>query len=142
MSAPTAPVAASLAPPAAPVPQRLTFVRPLPGLPAHTDFRVEPLDDRGLGFVIRAVDDGDVRLFLASTGVLFPDYAPRLPADVDELLGAPVSELVLLAVVHPAGDDRARPTANLLAPVVVAPGSGRAAQVILDGDLPLRIPLG
>jgi flagellar assembly factor FliW len=44
----------------------------------------------------------------------------------------------VLVVTTIADDGRA---ANLMAPILVHRASGRAAQVILDGDWPLRAPL-
>ena len=47
----------------------------------------------------------------------------------------------MLAVVHPGAEEPT--TANLLAPILVNPVTGAAAQVVLDGDeWPLRAPLG
>lgn len=128
------------------VPAVLRLVAELPGLPGHEEFSLEPLDDEGVLFALRSTPEAarPVRLFVVAPHVFFADYSPVLDEDVLRTLdadGEPV-EPVLLAVVHPADDDRSRHSVNLLAPVVVDPRHGRARQVVLDADLPLRAPLG
>ena len=127
------------------VPAALRAVAPLPGLPGLDEFELEPLDDTGVLFALRSTSPGgrDVRLFVVEPHTFFPDYAPTVPDQTLELLGvAGEARPTLLVVVHPADDDRTAPTANLLAPLVVHAGDGRFAQVVLDGDHPLRAPLG
>ncbi|QGQ21133.1 flagellar assembly protein FliW [Cellulomonas sp. JZ18] len=128
------------------VPAVLRLVAELPGLPGHDEFSLEPLDDEGVLFALRSAPEGAraVRLFVVAPHVFFADYAPELEDDVLRTLDPDddAADPVLLAVVHPADDDRARHSANLLAPVVVEPRHGRARQVVLDADLPLRAPLG
>lgn len=127
------------------VPGVLQMVSALPGLPGHHEYTLEPLDETGVIFTLRSTPPGErpVRLFVAEPHAFFPEYAPPLPASALEPLGlTPADAPVLLVVVHPADDDRAHPSANLLAPLVVAATDGRAAQVVLDEDLPLRAPLG
>ena len=116
----------------------------LPGLPGHHEWTLAPLDETGLLFTLRSEPDGvrPARLFVVEPHAFFPDYAPTVPSEARAALGlAPEEAPVLLVVVHPADDDRAHPSANLLAPVVVHPADGRALQVVLEGDLPLRAPL-
>lgn len=120
-----------------PVPEHLDFLTPPPGMVGLRRFTLGPLDDAGLLFSLRSDDDPGVRLFVIPPRPYFPDYAPYLGKDLVEELG---DDVVLLVVVHPGADGAAH-TANLLAPVVVAP-DGRAAQVVLEGDdWPLRAPL-
>lgn len=127
------------------VPSTLRVPGGLPGLPGHDAYELAALDDSGAVFTLRSArsEDRPVRLFVVAPQAFFPQYAPELPADALASLGlAEGTTPVLLAVVHPADDDRERPTANLLAPLVVHPGDGGTAQVLLDGDHPLRAPLG
>lgn len=127
------------------VPGTLRLVADLPGLPDHREYALEPLDGSDVVFTLRSAPEGlrPVRLFVAEPHAFFPSYAPTIPADTLDRLGLDAGTApVLLVVVHPADDDRAHPSANLLAPVVVSPVDGRAVQVVLDDDLPLRAPLG
>ena len=139
--------AVSVATPGGPrdVPATLRVAGGLPGLPGHDEYALAALDDTGVLFALRSApsDGRPVRLFAVEPHAFFPGYAPELPADALEALDiAAGTAPVLLAVVHPADDDRDRPTANLLAPLVVDPDDGRTAQVLLEGDHPLRAPLG
>ncbi|KSW29456.1 flagellar assembly protein FliW [Cellulomonas sp. B6] len=126
------------------VPPVLRAETALPGLPDHHEWTLAPLDETGVLFTLRSepADARPVRLFVVEPHAFFPDYAPRVPAEARAALGlAPDETPVLLVVVHPADDDRAHPSANLLAPLVVHPADGRARQVVLEDDLPLRAPL-
>lgn len=119
----------------------LDFATPPPGLRALRRFELSALDESGLLFTLRSTDEPDVRLFLVPPRVYFPDYAPRLDGETRESLEVDDDDAVLLVVVHP-GREGEPPTANLLAPVVVNPATGRALQVVLDGDeWPLRASL-
>jgi len=121
------------------VPSRLDLVEPLLGLPGRTAYDLQALDDLGVLFTIRSnpLDGPQIRLFLVSPHVFFPTYAPEIPAGtLDD--GA---QRVLFVVVRPADADGEVPTANLLAPLVIDPATGHAAQVVLDGDHPLRAPV-
>ncbi len=124
------------------VPAHLRFVHALPGMPGRADFRLDAIDDLGFVFALRSEDEAPVRLFTMSPTAYFPGYAPELSAEVRDALGLTDDKApVLLAVVHPGGDEPT--TVNLLAPIVVNAESGSALQVVLDGDeWPLRAPLG
>ena len=127
------------------LPAVLRTVRPLPGLPEHEEYALAPLDDAGVLLTLTSAPDGarPVRLFVVTPHTFFPSYAPEVPDDATAALGLAAGEVpVLLAVAHPAGGDRDVPSANLLAPLVVHPADGRVVQAVLDGDLPLRAPLG
>jgi flagellar assembly factor FliW len=122
----------------------LRFVEPLPGLGGHTRFRLTPIPGAPGLHALRAVtDDGDgPRLFVADAPALRLGYEPDLPAFACELLGGgDASSLRVLVVLHPADEDGPL-TANLFAPIVVAPATGAALQVLLEGSpWPLRLPL-
>jgi flagellar assembly factor FliW len=126
------------------VPADLHLVVAFPGLPGRVHYALDALDEAGTLFALRSVPDGDeqareVRLFVVSPTLYFPDYHPAvdtspLGEDTDP------ADVVLLVVVHPGTGDAA-PTANLLAPVLVD-RTGRAVQSVLDEDWPLRAPVG
>jgi flagellar assembly factor FliW len=127
------------------VPVALELAAPLLGLPGHERYTLEALDDAGVLFALRSVPadeaDAPVRLFVVSPVAHFPDYAPTidagaLPWDAD------AEHTAVLAVVHPGQGPQDGPTVNLLAPLVIDTRTGRAAQVVLDGDWPLRAPVG
>ena len=143
MSAPSVRVAGS-GTDAVDVPALLELAAPLLGLPGHVRYALEALDDSGVLFALRSVpaDDADaaVRLFVVSPAAHFPDYAPTIDAGL-LAWDADAEHTAVLAVVHPGQGAQDGPTVNLLAPLVVDTRTGRAAQVVLDGDWPLRAPV-
>lgn len=127
------------------VPALLELVAPLPGLPGHLRYVLDPLDEGGVLFALRSIptDDQDapIRLFVVSPSVHFPDYTPTI--DAGSLDWDAVAEsTVVLVVVHPGLGEQDGPTANLLAPLVVDARTGSAVQIVLDGDWPVRAPVG
>lgn len=129
-------VAADPAHPVA-LPEHVEFLEAPPGMLGLRRFTLTALDDTGFLFALRADENPAVRLFVIPPRPYFPDYAPRLDRATVDGLGE--EDPVLLVVVHPG--DGGAPTANLLAPVAVS-SSGRALQLVLDGDeWPLRAPM-
>ncbi|WP_129339081.1 flagellar assembly protein FliW [Cellulomonas endophytica] len=130
--------------PAVAVPAVLELAAPLPGLPGHEALLLEPLDDTGVLFALRSVPGAasELRLFVVAPGAFFPGYGPDVTGVVDGLAAGAGADPVLLVVVHPVDDAHETPTANLLAPLVVDPTTGRAVQTVLEGDWPLRARLG
>lgn len=114
----------------------VTFATPPFGLDPLVDFVLDPL-----GSGLHALrGPGEVRLFVLDAAVHLPDYSPELTDDQASALGLEHGSDALLFVVATPGDTGT--TVNLLAPIVVHRGTGRAAQVILEGqDQPLRAEL-
>ncbi|NAZ83883.1 flagellar assembly protein FliW [Kineococcus sp. R8] len=127
------------APVAAP---EVEFVAPIMGFDQHKRFSLVALDEEGVLFSLRCLDDPDLRLIVMAPGSFFPGYAPELDDDTVAALDLrDATEAAVLCVVNP-GTGLASATANLLAPVVINHRSMRAAQTVLVGtDLPLRAPL-
>ncbi len=124
------------------LPDELDFVEAPPGMATLTRFDITALDEAGFLFALRSLEMPGVRLFVIPPQAYFREYAPEVSASVRTALGMDATiQPVMLAVVHPGGEEPT--TANLLAPIVVNPVTGAAAQVVLDGDeWPLRAPLG
>jgi flagellar assembly factor FliW len=122
--------------------RRLDFVEPLPGFPDDRSFTLAAVDPDGVLFTLRSVERPGLRFVVMPPATFFPDYQP----EVTELHLAPLGavtevELQVLVIVS-VQDGIADATANLLAPIVMIPASGRAMQVVLDdARLPLRAPL-
>jgi flagellar assembly factor FliW len=120
----------------------LDFVHPIPGFPDHRRFVLVQLDDKGLLCALRSLDDPALRFLVVSPATFFPDYAPEIDAETQEMLGIADAEDALVLLVVTPGASAAEATANLLAPVIVATRTRRAAQVVLTGrDLSVRAPL-
>ena len=130
--------------PAASAVRPLSLTEPLPGFPRHRDYVLVAADTTGLLRWLQSVDPSGPRFLVVPPGPFVPTYAPRLPgallSELD-LDGPSAAELHCLVTV-PDGDARAA-TANLRAPLVVNPATGRGRQVVLtEGGHPIRHPLG
>lgn len=133
------PSAASVPPPV----QVLALAEPLPGFPAHRDYALVAAENSGLLFWLQSVVPDGPRFLAVPAQPFFPDYAPALPAGACAELGLDgIGDAQVLCLVTVLGGDVTTATANLRAPVVVNPATGRARQVVLtDGSLPIRRPL-
>ena len=87
---------------------------------------LQSLDDPGLCFVV--VNPRAVRA----------NYQPHLPYNLDQLVGEGEYEYWLIAVIK---EEYTASTINLKSPVIINWKTGFGAQVILDGDYPIRQPL-
>ena len=129
--------------PAVPGVRPVTLTEPLPGFPGHRDYVLVAADATGLLRWLQSVDPDGPRFLVVPPAPFVPEYAPRLPGAALTELGlgaAEVAELFCLVTV-PDGDVGAA-TANLRAPLVVHPATGRARQVVLtEGGHPIRHPL-
>lgn len=116
----------------------------LPGIPDHLDYLLEPATPDGAVQTLRSTAPDGPRFVAIPPDRYFPDYRPNLPsqalADLD--LTDPAAARLVCLVSIPGGDVTAA-TANLLAPIVINPHTGRATQVILHEDDPdlIRQPL-
>jgi flagellar assembly factor FliW len=126
----------------------LHFVEPLPGFDGLAEFTLSAIDDRGLLYSLRSVDDSGLRFVLTPADSFFPDYRPELTSVVSDALGAPALADVELLLMLTISSGLVDATANMRAPIVVAPATGRAMQVVLDDDalsmnrrlIPDRVP--
>lgn len=72
----------------------------------------------------------------------FPDYAPKLPAQLQAQLGLQAEEKPLILVTVTIAPEWQKSTLNLRAPIIVAAGTMRGAQVVLtDSKYQLAEPL-
>ncbi|MGN6090506.1 MAG: flagellar assembly protein FliW [Actinomycetales bacterium] len=117
------------------------FPAGIPGFAGLSRYLLHTVDDAGVLFTLRSVEEPDVRLLVVPPVYFFPDYAPEIDDASVSLLGLLSAEEADLFVVVTAGTSLADSTANLLAPIVINRRTRVAAQVILTDDLPLRAPL-
>jgi flagellar assembly factor FliW len=116
------------------------FIEAPLGLDQLRQSTLEPIEAAPGLFVIRSTTEEHIRLFVVDTRVYLPGYAPSLPADALAAIGAETEDSLVTYVVATLTEDEG-PIVNLLAPIVVDSATGRAAQVILAEDWPLRAPL-
>ncbi len=115
----------------------LTMTGGLPGFPSVERFALVEVPDTPL-FLLRSVDAPDLEFVVVPPAPFFADYAPEIDDLSAARLGLVDAEDALVLLVLTMGADVASTTANLLAPVVINQRTRQAAQVVLDGDWPLR----
>lgn len=126
---------------AEPVPV-LEFRAALPGFPAHRRFTLVRLDEVGLLYALRSLDDPELRFLVMPPAACFPAYAPEIDDASAALLELDRPEDALVLCVVTPGDRVEDATANLLAPIVVNQRNQAAAQVVLGGsEHAIRTPL-
>jgi flagellar assembly factor FliW len=117
----------------------LSFVDPPSGFEPLTDFTLVDVDGGSGLFSLTADGDPGIRLYVLDAAAYIPDYAPELSdAQASALELTDPADAMLLVVAYPANGEV---TVNLLAPIVVNGRTGAAAQLVLDGDWPLRCAL-
>jgi flagellar assembly factor FliW len=119
----------------------LEFVAPIPGFEGETGFLLSSLEPNGLVWSLVSTRSPGLRFIAITPAPFFPDYEPTIDEAAVAGLEAQSDELTMLVLLTVSGSIHDA-TANLLAPVIVAPSRGRAVQIVLDDDtLPLRAPL-
>ncbi|MFI5042298.1 MAG: flagellar assembly protein FliW [Acidimicrobiales bacterium] len=125
------------------VPGRIRLDAGMPGFPGTQSFDVEPWGGPASSFfLLRPVDGADPWFVVVDPAALFPDYRAEIDDFTADRLGIDAGEDALTLVVLTVGDRLHHTTANLLAPLVVNPRTGRAAQVALPaGGLAVNVPV-
>ena len=120
----------------------IRFAAPLLGLEHLSRFSLVEIDPESPLLALQSLEDDAVRLLVVDPAEVAAGYAPAFDAVARAAVGlAPGEEGALLVVVS-AGASLEDSTVNLLAPVLVNPETGVAAQVVLTGSTyPLRQPL-
>jgi flagellar assembly factor FliW len=110
------------------------FPRGLPGFPNFHRWVLVGEDEEVIKWLV-PVDCGAVTLPVAPPTLIDQVYDPSLPDTVLEELGAEsMEDVVLLCILNIPGGDALKGTANLLAPVALAPKTRRGRQVVLSDD--------
>jgi flagellar assembly factor FliW len=118
------------------------LVDDMAGFPDLRRFVLVRVDEAGLLFSLRSLDDEHVRFLVVPPAPFFPDYAPEIDDEAAARLELSDADDALLLLVVTAAERPEEATANLLAPLVVNRRTCAAAQVVLSGaDVPLRAPL-
>jgi len=118
------------------------FAAPLLGLEHLSRFALVEIDPGSPLLALHSLEDDAVRLLVVDPVEVVAGYAPAFDAVARAAVGLAPGEDGLLFVVVSAGASLEDSTVNLLAPVLVNPETGVAAQVVLTGSTyPLRQPL-
>ncbi|PLX84519.1 MAG: flagellar assembly protein FliW [Desulfuromonas sp.] len=111
----------------------IRFPEGLLGFGALHDYIVMPQLKKGPLFWIQSAEDSAVAFVLTDPTSFFPDFQVRPDRRELEALGIDQGdEWCLLAVVTVNGPEDV--TLNLQAPILFAPGTNRAIQVVLDNS--------
>lgn len=120
----------------------IDFVVPIPGFAGHQRFVLVRMDDEGVLFSLRSVDDQELRFLVVAPPPFFPDYAPEIDDDTLEMLGTDDPSRLLVLLIVTAAEAVSDSTVNLLAPIVIDQLTRRAVQTVLTGsEFPVRAPL-
>jgi flagellar assembly factor FliW len=120
---------------------QLTMTGGMAGFPDAERYALVEVPQASPLFMLRSLDEPGLEFVVAPPAVFFPDYAPELDDSSVQRLELQDAEDALLLVVLTIGSGIDTATANLLAPVVINQRTRRAAQVVVQGDWPLRAPL-
>ena len=115
------------------------FSQPIFGFEEDTDYIT--LYDKEFGDSIvwlQAVKNPQLCFIMFDPGTLSADYSPVLPEGSEKLLGEGDCYCWVISVIPQSVKDA---TVNLKSPVFINSQNHLAAQIILDGDYPVRFPL-
>lgn len=116
-----------------------TFTQPLFGFENYKKFALLFDDELGDKLVfLQSAQEPGLRFILCDPAAIKPWYQPQLPENAEELLGEGEYCWWLVTVVAP--DFRAS-TVNLRSPILFNPHTRKAAQILLEDELPVRCPM-
>ena len=119
----------------------LTLVGGLAGFPHAERYALVEVSATSPLFRLRSLEVSDLEFLVVPPSVFFPDYAPEIDDVTAARLGLADAEDALLLLVLTLGTEPGAATANLLAPLLINARNRQAAQVVVEGDYPLRAPL-
>jgi flagellar assembly factor FliW len=112
------------------------------GFPELTKYVLVRLDEEGMVFDLRSIEDERIRFVVVPSLRFFPDYQPEIDDEFAAQYSINDSSDALVLLVVTLGASMADCTANLMAPIVLNPHKRIAAQIVLDNpDFSVRVPL-
>ncbi|MDO5601300.1 MAG: flagellar assembly protein FliW [Oscillospiraceae bacterium] len=113
-----------------------TFTQPLFGFEDYKTFALLFDDELGDELVfLQSAQEPGLRFILSDPAAVKPSYHPPLPENAEALLGKGEYCWWLVTVVAP---DFKESTVNLRSPILFNPVTRKAAQILLEDDLPVR----
>ena len=117
----------------------IMFKLPIFGFEEHRRFVLLHDSDIGPHFAwLQSVEETGLCFVLTDPSVLPVDYSAEIPAETAEALGGGPCLCWAVTVIQ---KNFSNSTVNLKSPIFINENTRLAAQVILDGDYPLRYPL-
>lgn len=109
------------------------FPEGLIGFEQLRDFIVMPTKNDGVLFCFQSVEEPHVAFLLINPALFFPDYRVDARTDIREKLGIGKKDIhFILSTITFHQDNNV--TLNLLAPVLYAPKTDRAVQIVLENS--------
>lgn len=117
----------------------VTFAGPIFGFEQYRRFVFLYREEVSREFIwLQSVEEEELCFILVQPDLITDSYQPELPDEAKNLLGdGDYMCWLMVALREPAQDS----TVNLKSPIVVNPSLHKAAQFVLEGNLPLRHPL-
>ena len=109
------------------------FPEGLIGFERLRDFIVMPDKNDDVLFCLQSVEENHVAFLFINPVLFFPDYQVAVNLKVREKLGISANDPYLILTTITFHQDQTV-TLNLLAPVVYAPKTDRAVQIVLEGS--------
>jgi flagellar assembly factor FliW len=109
------------------------FPEGLIGFERLRDFIVMPNKNDDVLFCFQSVEESHVAFLLINPALFFPDYQVAVNRNVRKKLGIGVNDPYFILTTITFHQDQTV-TLNLLAPVVYAPKTDRAVQIVLEGS--------
>ena len=115
------------------------FSQQIFGFEEYTDFVALQDDEVGESIIwLQSVQNPRLCFILMDPSGISPDFVPVLPENSDKLLGEGDCFCWVITVVSENVKDS---TVNLKSPVFLNPQTHLAAQIMLEGDCPVRYPI-
>jgi flagellar assembly factor FliW len=109
------------------------FPEGLIGFERLRDFIVMPNENVDILFCFQSVEEPHVAFLLINPGLFFHDYQVNVNRHVKEKLGIGADDLYFVLTTITFHQDQTV-TLNLLAPVIYAPNTDKAVQIVLEGS--------
>lgn len=106
----------------------IAFPRGLPGFETLREFLLLDLPDQAPVLYLQCVDSPEVCFVTLPVRVVDPGYRLWISPEDEAALDSAAEDRLALTIV--AGHEQERPTANLLAPVVISPSARRGVQAV------------
>ncbi len=122
----------------------INFESGIIGFPQYTRFTlVYDVDNEQEASIIwlQSIDEADLVLPIINPLLIKDDYNPTIEDQYLEPLGELDPDATLIFVTLTVPSDIKKMTINLRAPIVVNANNKKAAQIIIEDDLPVRFPI-
>lgn len=118
----------------------LDFCAPIFGFEELQRYVLLSDEEMGAGiFWLQAVEEQNTCFILLDPHSLGLEYCPKIPEDEQKSLD--VLDEPVFRLIATVPEDFKKTTVNLKSPIVINPEKRRAAQVILEADYPIRMPV-